>query len=91
MEILFKGNGEGVYGVVGDSNGVAGDYTGITLLAGCLFGMEKKMETTKVYWGYIGLHWVILGLFWVIYWVILGEWKRKWKLLFRVYVVVQGA
>ena len=30
--------------------------------------MENKMETTIVYWGYIG--------------VILGQWKRKWKLLY---------
>ena len=40
--------------------------------------MDKKMETTVVYWGYIG---VTLGH-------ILGEWKLKWKLLqyYRVYI-----
>ena len=40
-----------------------------------LYGtMENKMETTISYWGYIG--------------IILGEWKRKWKLLCYVGVIL---
>ena len=41
--------------------------------------MEKKMETTILYMGYIRVKGYrgYIG-------VICGEWKRKWKLLFRV-------
>ena len=51
-----------------DNGKEIGNYYSILGLYGGNIGiMEKKMETIIVYWGYIG--------------VILGYWKRKWKLL----------
>ena len=39
--------------------------------------MEKKMETTRVYWGYIGFR--ILGLYWGTIRVILGFYRDNEK------------
>ena len=61
-----------VFGAVAQSQGPYAGCTGI---------MEKKMET-------IGIIGMIQGLYRAYSPVISGLWKRKWKLLIRVYSLV---
>ena len=74
----------------GESNGKEMENemeTGIVL--GLYWGyigiMEKKMETTIVYWGYtrviLGVSWGNVGVILGYIGAFLGQWKVKWKLL----------
>ena len=58
MEILFKGNGEGVYGVVGDSNGLQATIQGLPSLPVVCLEWKRKWKLLKyigVTLGYIGI------------------------------------